>query len=331
MKGFFPTTTGYAAGVLLVMVILGSSSCTTGVNYSQSLFNHIPADPELLVLVRPNDLTKLLEVSVEELDLSTLFDNRLDIDTKDIQRYKQLLSDTLEAVGIPWPKVESVGFMVYLEKPVVLISGEFTQQAIVDKMTELGFKQRANGYFDYVYDKMKVHVPADGLIMMGENDMLEFLMLVPDEQRLWNRPDFAEYRRVTPLDNSLFVWSVPPKNFLNDFEHRDQLSNVSLAMNVKNNVTLNVAVRLKTSQHATYLYDVVFGFVSLGRGIFGSDPELGPLMKSLQIRQEKASVVTTLVVPASQLPAIKDRLIKELDSQESPTLSKLKNFLDGLN
>ena len=90
-------------------------------------------------------------------------------------------------------------------------------------------------------------------------------------------------------------------------------------------------VRLKTSQHATYLYDVVFGFVSLGRGVFGSDPELGPLMKSLQVRQEKASVVTTLVVPASQLPAIKDRLVKELDSQESPTLSKLKNFLDGLN
>ena len=178
---------------------------------------------------------------------------------------------------------------------------------------------------------MKVHVPDDGLIMMGENDLLEFLMLVPEEQRLWNRPDFAEYRRVTPLDNSLFVWSVPPDNMFKEFEHRDQLSNVSLALNIKNNVTLNAAVRLKTSQHATYLYDLVFGFVSLGRGVFGSDPELGPLMKSMQVRQEKASVVTTMVVPGSQLPALKARLLQELDSQNSPTLSKLREFIDGFN
>ncbi len=331
MKGFIPNTSRLVAGATLVVALLSTFSCSTGVDYSESLFNHIPDDPQLLVLVRPNDITNLAEVSMAELDLSQLFDNRLDIDTKDIQRYKDLLSDTLQAVGVPWPQVRAVGFMMYFEKPIVLISGDFTQQAVVDKMVDLGFNRGANGYFDYVYDQMKVHIPADGLMMMGEGDLLDYLMLVPAEKRLWNRPDFAEYRRVTPLDNSLFVWSDPPADFLEGFEHRDQLSNVSLALNVRNNVTLNLAIRLKTSQHATYLYDLVSGVTSIGRGMFGADPELGPIMKSVQVRQEKAAVVSTLVIQASQLPAIKDRIIKEMNDPDSETFSKMKNFLDNIN
>lgn len=331
MKGFIPNTSRLVAGATLLVALLSSLSCTTGVDYSESLFNHIPDDPQLLVLVRPNDITNLAEVSMAELDLSRLFDNKLNIDTKDIQRYKELLSDTLQAVGVPWPQVRAVGFLMYFEKPVVLISGDFTQQAVVDKMVELGFNRRANGYFDYVYDQMKVHVPADGLMMMAEKELLDDLMLVPEERRLWNRPDFAEYRRVTPLDNSLFVWSDPPKDFLQGFEHRDQLANVSLALNVRNNVTLNLAIRLKSSQHATYLYDVVSGVTSIGRGMFGSDPEIGPIMKSVQVRQEKAAVVSTLVVQASQLPAIKERILKEMNDPNSDTFSKVRNFLERMN
>ncbi|CAM2066559.1 hypothetical protein SCOR_14370 [Sulfidibacter corallicola] len=307
------------------------TSCSSEVNYSRSLFNHIPADPEVLVLIRPNDVTNLLEITMDELDLNKLFDDRLGIDTSDFNRQKEIVGEMLQAVGVPWPQVESVGFLLYFEKPIILLSGNFKQQEVVARIREVGFKQRSNGYFDYIYEKQKLHVPADGLMMMAEEDLLDFLMLVPEENRLWNREDFEAYRRTTPLNNSIFLWSQPPKHFLSDFQYHEELSNVSVAVDFKHNLNMRANVRLKSSEKATYLYDMVLGTVTFSQGMFGPDPEFGPVFKGIKVTQDNNQVIASLVIPASQLPALKERIMRDIENPEAGTFGKLQNFFDRLD
>ena len=102
------------AGLILIM------GCTSeGVNFSKSLFQHIPDDPELLVLVKPNDLANLTELAVKELPLDQLLQG-LEIEAEYITTFQTMAVGALEAVGIPWENVESVGFLLYYKKPVLI-------------------------------------------------------------------------------------------------------------------------------------------------------------------------------------------------------------------
>jgi hypothetical protein len=230
-------------------------------------------------------------------------------------------------VGIPWTKVETMGFMLYLGQPVFLASGEFTQAGVSAKLLELGFKQEENGFFDYIYSGQKLHVAADGLMIMADPMVLGDLRDVPEEHRLWNRPDFKKYRETSPLDNSLFVWSHPPDNLLSGFKYRDALGDVSLAATFRTNFNMRATVRLKEPEKTVALYNILFGTITVGKGFFGDDPELGPVVNAIKVSQDNSEVSMSLVVSADNMGKIKDRLRREFEGEEQGTFAKIESFL----
>lgn len=313
--------------LLLALIPLMLSSCRSDVNFSQALFEHVPEDPDLLVLVRPDDVTRLVELAASEMNFEEMLQG-FQVDAKKIEQYRALVITMLEQLGIPVENVETIGFLWYLEQPVILVSGEFQKPNVETKLTELGFRGDAEGIYDYVYNDLKLRVPADGLMMMARKEILEDLTMIPQENRLWNRPDFKKYRENSPLDNSLFVWSHPPENLLSDFQHRDALGDVSLAMNFRSNFTTRATVRIKDPAKTAALYNIIFGAVTMGKGFMGSDPDIGPVIEGVTVSQDNEEVVINLVVQPDQLLQIKERLKKEFASQDFGTFGKIDSFLD---
>lgn len=315
--------------IMAITLTLLTLSCRTdGINYSKALFEHIPDDPQLLVLVRPNDAAKLFETAVKELNFSEMIGTKLNIDAEKLDYYKNLTDQMMEALGIPWPKVETMGVLVYFEKPVILVSGDFLKADVEAKLTELGFQQNSNQFFDYIYNDQKLFVAADGLMMMAAEDMLEYLVEVPEERRLWNRPDFKNYRLNSPLDNSLFVWTHPPKSFLGDFPYRDELGDISISSDIKGNFTFQANIRLKSEEKTGYLHDIVLGTSITAGGVFGDDPVFGPVFKAVKVTKEPKEVVVKLVINPDQMNAIKERLAQEFESGESQTFNRIQEFMD---
>lgn len=315
----------------LALMIFVSGCTSQGVNYSKSLFQHIPDDPEVLVLVNPADVVTLAEMAVAELKLQEIFGDKLQFDAKSLETYKTMADEMLKALGIPWDNVESFGFLLYMGKPVLLISGGFSQQMVENKMKDVGFKQLDNGYFEYVYSGMQLHVAADGLIMLAAEEILDDLSMVPDENRLWNRSDFKKYRTTSPLDNSLFVWSHPPDHFLSDFKYRDDLGDVSLALNFKSNLSMKAAIRVKDPQKVVLLHDIILGGVTMARGFFGEDADYGPVLKGMKVSSTQTQVETSLVLSASQMQAVKARLIDDFNNPDSKTWEKIQNSMNIFN
>lgn len=315
--------------ILVPALILLLSACQVGgVNYSKALFQHIPDDPEVLVLVNPNDVSRLVDLAVSEINLSEFIGTNIDVDAKTIDHYKDVSVEMLKALGLPWDKVQSVGFLIYYQKPVILVSGNFTKAAITAKMEELGFRQHDNGLFDYVYGEQKLSIPDDGLMMMAEEMLLDDLQMVPEENRLWNRPDFAAYRSTSPLNNSVFVWSHPPEHFLEDFQFRDQLGDVSMAMNFRTNFSFKSTIRVKDPEKAVYLHDFLLGVVLVGRGLFGGDEAYGPLLNSVKVNQDNHVVEASLVLTTGQLMALKEKIKTDFKNGDTSTFRKIDEFLN---
>lgn len=300
--------------------------CGGGIDYSRTLFEHIPDDPQLLVLVQPNELADFTQKTITELALSDWVGQDWDVQLDEIERYQTLAIEIFGALGIPWSQVHSAGVLVYFEKPVFLACGEIDRDQVMQALLDLGFTQNRSGTFNYIYDKQKLLLPKDGLIMMAEEDLLEFLMDVPDENRLWNRKDFAEYRLTSPLDNTVFIWSQPPKSFLGDFPYHDQLGAISLAVNLEGAVSIKNCIRLRDPQKTVILYDLLSGGVSISRAAFAQDPVYGSLFRGIEITQDNNQVVTSLVIPADQVKQIKTRLISDLKDPNPQTFAGLQRF-----
>jgi len=316
----------------LIALFLMLGACRSDhINFSRALFEHVPSDPEILVLVRPNDVINLAEMALSQIDFEEMLGANLEMDTELIQHYQKVSLEMLEALGIPIEDVESIGFMLYLNKPVLMVSGDFTKEGVVGKLKEIGFQQDSNNFFNYIYGEQKLNVPADGLMMMAEADLLDFLTTVPSENRLWNREDFSEYRVRSPMDSSLFIWTHPPDDFLSDFKYRDQLGDVSLAVDFKRDLSATLNIRLKSAENTVYLYDIVFGSLKVSQGLFGDDQDLGPLLKSIQVSQDNRQVVVSIVVPYSKVNRLKERLLEEAQSDDPVTFKKLRSFFDQFN
>lgn len=316
-----------ALWVLLVASIFMVGCRSDHINYSRALFEHVPEDPEILVLVRPDDLTHLAEVAAQEIDFSKLLEMPFDMDAAQITRYQKMGLEMLKQLGVPWENLETFGFMSYMEQPTVMLAGEFRKVDIEAKLTELGFKKKSTGFFEYIYGGMDLYVAADGLMMMANPMVLEEIQMLPDEKRLWNRPDFKTYRENSPLDNSLFVWSHPPERFLSGFEYRDVLGDVSLAANFRNNLTIKTVVRIKDPAKTVQLHNIVAGSVMMGKGFLANDPDFGPVLEGINVSQNNKEVVADLVVTAPQLAAIKERLKKEFNDKDMGTFDKINSFL----
>lgn len=312
------------------LVLLLLSACRSeDIHYSRALFRHIPDEPELLVLVRPNDIAKLAEMAVSQLKFEEFFDERFQIDAAALDRYKGVAEEMMKALGIPWPAVESIGFFLYFQRPILLISGDFTKQSVSGKLLELGFKQNDNGFFDYIYHEQKLNIPEDGLIMLAEETLLDDISYIPEERRLWNRPDFSEYRLTSPLNNSVFVWTHPPDNFLPDFKYRDDLGDLSLAMNFKRNFSLKATIRVKDPEKAVYLYDIFFGVVKLSSGFFGDDEDYGPVFSGIKVTRNQAQVEASLIINHDQLKSLKERFVDDIQNPDSKSFTKFRSFMDG--
>jgi len=314
--------------ILLVLIPLLAGCRTPGVRYSKSLFQHIPDDPQLLVLVNPNDVSSLLELAVKELDFTEMFEGKFKFDPKNLDYYKGVAIEMMSALGIPVEKVESVGFVLYYNRPVFLLSGDFFKKDVTAKLTEIGFKQREDGIFDYVYDKQKLAIPADGLMMMAEQDLLEDMLSLPDDKRMWDREDFKEYRMTSPLDNSVFVWAHPPDDFLTEFAHREDLGDVSMAMKFGRTITLQAVARIKDPKKAVYLHDMILGVQTFAKGLFGSDQDYGPLFNAVKVTQDNSRVTVSLVVPAEKVLALKDRVRKDFLEGGSSTFDNLNKLFE---
>jgi len=167
--------------------------------------------------------------------------------------------------------------------------------------------------------------------MMASEEILDDLSMIPEDNRLWNRPDFKVYRTTSPLDNSLFVWSHPPENFLSDFKYRDALGDVSLAMNFRNNLSMKAAVRVKDPQKAVLLHDIVLGGVTMARGFFGEDADYGPLFKGMKVSHNQSQVEASLVLSADQMASLKARMIEDFNNPEANTWKKIQDSLNFLH
>ncbi len=315
--------------IACLALVLLSACRSEEVQYSRALFRHIPDEPELLVLVRPNDIAKLAEMAISQMKFQEFFDERFKIDAAALDRYKDVAEEMMIALGIPWDSVESVGFFLYFKRPILLISGDFTKPDVTGKLTELGFKQNDNGFFDYIYHEQKLNVPEDGLIMLAEETLLDDISYIPEERRLWNRPDFSEYRLTSPLNNSLFLWTHPPDDFLPDFKYRDDLGDLSLAMNFQSNFSLKVTIRVKDPEKAVYLHDIFFGVVKLSSGLFGDDEDYGPVFNGIKVARNQSQVEASLVIPRDQLASLKDRIVDDIQNPNSKTFTKFRSFMDG--
>ena len=314
--------------LLLALIPLMLTSCRSDqVNFSQVLFEHVPDDPSLLVLVRPDDVSRLVELAASEINFEEMLQG-FKVDAKAIEYYRTVSLTMLDQLGIPVEKAESVGFLWYLNQPVLMLSGDFKKIAVEAKLTELGFKADAEGFFNYVYNDLKLHVPADGLMVLARKEVLEDLSMIPDDKRLWNRADFKRYRENSPLDNSLFVWSHPPENMLSDFQYREALGDVSLAANFRNNFTLRTTVRIKDPAKTAALYNIIFGAVTLGKGFMGDDPDFGTIIEGVTVTQDNQEVTANLVIPPEKLLQIKERLKTEFKNQDFGSFAKIESLLN---
>lgn len=315
------------AGLLAALIIVGG--CSGRIDYNKALFKHVPDDPELLLLARPNELTDFTQKTLAEMGIQEMFSDMWQADFADLDQYREVTVEIIEALGLPWRDIQVVGVLVYFKKPVFLASGEIKKDEVVERLTELGFKQNSNGTFNYVYEAQKLYIPEDGIMMMAEEDLLEFLMDVPEDKRLWNRPDFADYRTKSPLDNTVFVWSNPPDYFLKSFEYRDDLGSVSLALDMKSAIQIKNTIHINDPNKTVMLYNLLNGAVHIGRAAFGNHKVYSPIFNGVEVTQDNQRVVTSLVVPASQVPALRDQLAQDLGQPSSDTLSGFRRFFDA--
>jgi len=314
---------------LLVVAALALPSCRTpGVEYSKNLFQHLPDDAQFIALVDPNDVTSLVELALAEINFRELFGDKIDIDAEQLDYYRQIAIEMLAALGIPVDKVESVGALIYYERPVFLLSGAFSREDVMAKLNEIGYQADDSGFYDYVYHTQKLVIPADGVMMMAERDLLEDLIGIPEDHRMWDRPDFEDYRLTSPLDNSVFLWAEAPKQFLEGFAHHDDLGAVSLAMKFSRTITVQGVVRIKDPQKTVYLHDIIAGSVQIGQGLFGNDPDYGPLFKGISVHQDNRQVTASLVVPAERVLSLKERIKSDFLSEDTSTFDKLQQFLE---
>ena len=165
-------------------------------------------------------------------------------------------------------------------------------------------------------------------MLFAPEALLTDLASIPDENRLWNRPDFKEYRSRSPLDNSLFIWSRPAESLLEDFKYREDLGDVSLAVNFKSNLTMKATIRLNDPQKTVFLHDIVFGSVTAAGGLFGDDADYGPVFKATKVTHDNTQVDISLVVSADQLVKIKERVKDDFNNPDSKTMDKLKSTMD---
>lgn len=291
---------------LFALVILATCR-SESIQYSRALFEHIPAEPELLVLVRPNDISRLAETAAEKLRISDFFEGRFDFDLSQIKEYETMAIQLIEAVGIPYDDVETVGLLLFFEQPVILVSGAFEKATVEADLAEIGFKQGSNGYFEYIYNDFRLNVAEDGLIILAREALLEDLSYVPEDERLWNREDFARYRLSSPLDNSLFIWTHPPDRFLAEFDKRELLGDVSFAMDFGRNISANLTVRVSDPRQTVLIHDIVLGAVALSKLRMGDDPDLGPILKGIKVTQDNKQVTATVVVPADHVGQVIDK------------------------
>lgn len=320
------------SGLWLLLMVL--ASCSSGVDYSRSLFVHIPEDPEALVLIKPNDIARVAEVAFTDVDLGQFLGQKgLEMDLSDYNRYKQVFEDTMLALAIPWQDVESIGFMLYLEKPVFLVAGNFTQEKVDGKLNEIGFRQSAStSFYDYLYNDYKLALPGDGLMMIADVELLDFLKSVPEENRLWNRPDFKTYRRNSPLDNSVFVWSVPPDNFLKEFPYREDLGDLSMALDFSTTVNFKTVLRLKSADKTVYLHDMLTGIVTFGKGVMGGDKVFAPVLNNVKVSQNNREVTLSATMSHAQVNAVRERIVNDIaDPENATTFSDLRKMIEQFN
>ncbi|MDJ0836019.1 MAG: hypothetical protein QNK37_05835 [Acidobacteriota bacterium] len=319
-----------SAFILIALTAILLSGCTTpGVRYTQNLFEHIPDDPQFLALVNPNDVSNLMELAVRELNFQEIFEGRFEFNTEDLDHYRGVAIEMFDALGIPVENVESIGVLIYYNQPVFLLTGAFQQVDVQNKLTEIGYKQREDGFFDYVYNDQKLSIPADGVMMMATPDLLSDLRDLPKENRLWNRPDFADYRKTSPLDNSVFIWGKPPKDFMQDFPYRDDLGDVSMALKFGRTITMQAVVRVNDPDKAVYLNDILVGIVSIGKGLFGNDQEYGAVFNGIRITQDNKQVTASLVIPANKVADLKERVKKDFINNETSTFDKFEKFMSN--
>ncbi len=313
----------------LLGVLIWTVSCSQRIDYSKALFRHVPDDPELLLLARPNELMEFTQKNMAELGIQELLGDMWNADFVDLDQYRHVAVEVIEALGLPWQDIQVVGVLVYFQKPVFLVSGTIDRDQVAAKILELGFTENANGTFNYVYEAQKLFMPEDGIIMMAEEELLEFLMDIPEENRLWNRPDFADYRTKAPLNNSLFVWSNPPDYFLKSFEYRDDLGSVSLAIDLKGAVNVKSTVHIKDPDKTLMLYNLLTGAVHIGRAAFGGHPVYGSVFSGLEVTQDNQRVVSSLVVPAAQVPALREQLISDMGNPSGETFQGFQRFFEA--
>jgi len=314
-------------GLSFLVLLLLSGCRTPGIQYSQNLFQHLPADAELVALVNPNDISNLVELAIKEINFQDFFGAKVDFDAEKLDYYREISVEMLDSLGIPIEKVEAAGVVMVYERPVFLLSGAFSRDEVIAKLTEIGFAQHDNGFFDYVYHTQKLAIPADGVMMMAEEDLLEDMVSIPEDHRLWDREDFEAYRLTSPLNNSVFLWSDPPKRFLSNFEYHDDLGSVSLALKLKRTITLKAVVRVRDPDKTVYLNDVMVGLVKVGQGLFGNDDDYGPLFNAITVTQDNKQVTASLVVPAERVMSLKERIRKDFVEDDSSTIEKLERWL----
>jgi hypothetical protein len=311
---------------VLALIVL---ACTPrGIDENRALFEHIPNNPELLVMVRPNELTEFSQKALVDLVLKDAVDPRWNLDAGKVEEYRLLAISLFEALGLPWSDIRSLGVMIFMEQPVFLASGHFHKEVVEKRIADLGFTRNADGSFNYVYEGQRLLLPADGLIMLAEPEVLQFLRSIAAEDRLWNRPDFETYRSTTPLDNTLFLWSDPPEQLFGDFPYREELGSLSLALNLKVGLSFKFVARLKSPERTVMLADMMLGAITFARGAFGSDQDYGRLFQALQVNHDQTRVETTMVLGAADALRLRDRIAADLKQPSSTTFDGFQRFFE---
>ena len=86
-------------GLMAVILLIGG--CAQRVDYAQALFSHVPDDPELLILARPNELMDFTQKSMADMGIQDLFGDMWQADFGELDQYRQVSVEIIEALGIP--------------------------------------------------------------------------------------------------------------------------------------------------------------------------------------------------------------------------------------
>ncbi|MCB1052442.1 MAG: hypothetical protein H6510_09750 [Acidobacteria bacterium] len=304
--------------------------CSQQVDQNKALFNHIPNNPELVAMVNPNELAEFSQKAFTELALKDLMDTKWAFQAQDWEHYRVLATSLMEALGLPWSEIQSTGIMIYLEQPVILASGSFRKSEVEQKILDLGFTQNNDGTFNYVYEEQKLFIPADGVLMMAKREILSFLKTIEPQDRLWNRPDFEQYRKTTPLNNSVFIWSAPPEHMFTEFPYRQDLGSVSLALNLKGQISGKAVARLNSPERTIMLYDIIFGSVKVAQGVFGSDQDYSKLFNAISVNHDNTKVEATLVMSHEDAIKLKERMVKDIQNPDDMTIQGFDKFFNML-